>query len=270
MMMTHSFKGIFKKYLDSLGLNLFKKKSPLINSINADFLLSANEILKLGTEYGGWLIPKNISLDHDSVCYLAGAGEDISFDCALVEKFGCRIRILDPTPRSITHFQQLTLAVHKGEKFAINGSLQDFYKISQENFSKIKFLPYGLAGDDIEMKFFLPKDPSHISCSTLNLQQTDTWFTAQCYRLLTLMREQDDQNIDLLKMDIEGGEYAVIDDLVANGPLPNLLLIEFDEAHTPLDEGALNRIEYRIHALEQAGMRCIALSGCNMTFSAQY
>ena len=50
---------------------------------------------RLGTHYGGWIIPENI-LDSTSICYLAGAGEDISFDCCLAQQYGCRIRIVDP------------------------------------------------------------------------------------------------------------------------------------------------------------------------------
>jgi FkbM family methyltransferase len=197
---------------------------------------------------------------------LAGAGEDIGFDCALVEKFGSRIRIVDPTPRAIAHFEQLISAITKGEKFPINKSLEDFYTIDSSHLSRIQFLPFGLAGEDKEMKFYYPQDPSHVSCSTLNLQKTDKWFNASCYRLATLMIQQGDQALDLLKMDIEGGEYAVIDDLLLSGLLPHYLLIEFDEAHTPLDGGAMDRMKSRIRALENSNMRCIALDGCNATF----
>ncbi len=77
----------------------------------------------------------------------------------------------------------------------------------------------GLAGTDEELKFFMPKDPSHVSCSTANLQKTDSYFTAQCHRLSTLMAQQGDARIDLLKMDIEGGEYDVIRDLASSGPV---------------------------------------------------
>ena len=33
---------------------------------------------KLGTKYGGWVLPKNIELDETSVIYSGGVGEDIS------------------------------------------------------------------------------------------------------------------------------------------------------------------------------------------------
>lgn len=266
MVIHHIPKELLRKFRRILGFQLREIPSPLLHLINTEFLSPSNELMRLGTKYGGWLLPKDIALNEESVCYLAGAGEDISFDCALSEKFGSTIRIVDPTPRAIAHFHQLTIAVAKGERFPINRSTENFYTINQLQLSQIHFLPYGLAGEDVEMKFYFPQDPSHVSCSTLNLQKTDTWFNARCYKLATLMNEQGDQSLDLLKMDIEGGEYAVIDDLLSSGLLPHFLLVEFDEAHTPLDGGAMDRMKDRIHALENANMRCIALDGCNVTF----
>lgn len=240
--------------------------SPLLAMIDKKNLLPSDALLRLGTSYGGWIIPVNAGLGPHSICYLAGAGEDISFDCALVQHFGCQTRIIDPTPRAVEHFQQLSEAVHKGKRFPVNNSATEFYNLTPEQLAQIKFLPVGLADQDIELKFFLPKNPAHVSCSTVNLQRTDDFFTAQCHRLSTIMAQQHNNQIDLLKMDIEGAEYAVIRDLVSNGPLPHLLLIEFDEAHSPQDDGAIERIRIHIQMLLDAGMRCASVEGSNMTF----
>ena len=80
------------------------------------------------------------------------------------------------------------------------------------------------------------------------------------------MAQQGDRKVDLVKMDIEGAEYSVVKDMLASGMLPGILLIEFDEAHTPLDNDAGSRIRNHIHQLVQAGMRCIAVEGSNATF----
>jgi hypothetical protein len=130
----------------------------------------------------------------------------------------------------------------------------------------MKFLPIGLADQDVELKFYLPKDPAHVSCSTVNLQRTESYFTAKCHRLHTIMAEEGDVKIDLIKMDIEGAEYSVIRDILASSLLPRMLLIEFDEAHTPLDDDAGTRIHDHINRLVEAGMHCVAVEGCNATF----
>ncbi|MCM3901722.1 MAG: FkbM family methyltransferase [Pyrinomonadaceae bacterium] len=241
-------------------------KSPLLPYVDRTALVSSKELLRLGTVYGGWIVPANCGLSSNSVCYSAGAGEDISFDCALAERFRCRVRIIDPTPRAIQHFNNLEKAVKSGERFPINNSAVDYYTITAEDFGRLRFLPIGLADKDTELKFFLPKNPAHVSCSTVNLQKTDKYFTAKCFRLSSIMRQQGDASIDMLKMDIEGAEYVVIEDMVASCLLPRLLLIEFDEVHTSLDSNAGKRIGQYIDLLVRSGMRCVAIEGSNATF----
>jgi hypothetical protein len=58
----------------------------------------------------------------------------------------------------------------------------------------------------------------------------------------------------------------LIKDMLATGLLPRVLLIEFDEAHTPLDGDAQSRIGDHMRQLVRAGMQCIAVEGCNATF----
>lgn len=273
--MTAWNESFVKNYLKRIAASLQRRVapptmqsggSPLLAYIDPKELLPADAQVRLGTAYGGWIIPADAGLGEHSICYLAGAGEDISFDCSLVQRFGCRVRIVDPTPRAIKHFTQLVETVRGGHSFPINNSPTDFYSITPKLLERVSFLPFGLADKDVEMKFYMPKNPAHVSCSAVNLQQTDDFFTAQCHRISTIMAQQGDTQLDLLKMDIEGAEYTVISDLLASDLLPRLLLIEFDEAHTPLDANAGTRIRDNIRQLVNAGMRCVAVDGCNATF----
>lgn len=229
-------------------------------------LLAPEKLLRLGTMYGGWIIPADSGLSARSTCYSAGAGEDISFDCALVQRFHCLVRVIDPTPRAIQHFKNLENAVRSGAQFPVNNSDDDVYTITAKDFERLRFLPIGLAGHDAELKFYLPQNPNHVSCSTANLQKTENYFIAKCFRLWSIMQQQGDDSIEMLKMDIEGAEYGVIQDIVAAKLLPQLLLVEFDEVHTPLDANAGMRIKQHIEMLTRAGMRCIAVDGSNATF----
>ena len=61
----------------------------------------------LGTNYGGWYIPYDISLNSNSIIYSAGVGEDISFDIKLNDKYNCNIILIDPTQRAIKHFNEI-------------------------------------------------------------------------------------------------------------------------------------------------------------------
>lgn len=240
--------------------------SPLLAHLDPAKLLPPEATLRLGTDYGGWIIPADAGLDAGSTCYLVGAGEDISFDCALVREFDCRVRVIDPTPRAVQHFKQLVEAVRSGGKFPINQSPTDFYDITATQLERMSFLPVGLSDQDVELKFYLPRNPAHVSCSSVNLQKTEDFFIAQCHCMATIMSMQGDSRVDLLKIDIEGAEYSVINDLVDSKLLPRLLLVEFDEAHSPLDGDAGQRIGDSIRRVVGAGMRCVAVEGSNATF----
>jgi FkbM family methyltransferase len=265
MAMKQLFQRIGRK-LSHIGQGHMVSASSLLSCVDRAQLLSAQKLLRLGTQYGGWIIPVDHSLTADSLCYCAGAGEDISFECALVERYGCRVRIIDPTPRATQHFHDLQQAVRLGTRFPVNNSGVDFYSITGAHLERLRFLSVGLADKDTKMKFFLPQNPTHVSCSLVNLQKTDQYFTVPCLRLSSIMNREGDGSIDLLKMDIEGAEYGVIEDMVASGLLPRLLLIEFDEAHTPLDDKAPERIRKHFALLERSGMRCVSVEGSNATF----
>jgi FkbM family methyltransferase len=240
--------------------------SPLLAFVDAALLLPPERLIALGTAYGRWIIPADAGLNEHSICYCAGAGEDISFDCALAQRFHCTVRVIDPTPRAIRHFDGLAEAVKAGHPFPINNSTEDHYAITAEDFQKLTLLKCGLSDRDQELKFYLPKNPAHVSCSIVNLQKTEEYFVAQCLRLESIMQRAGDSSIDLLKMDIEGAEYAVIRDLATTRRLPGILLVEFDEIHMPLDCHAGDRIREHIDILANIGMRCAAVEGSTAAF----
>ena len=68
---------------------------------------------RLGTRYGGWILPKDIELNEDSVVYSAGVGEDISFDILLSDKYKCNIILIDPTKRAKKHYDEVVYYYEK-------------------------------------------------------------------------------------------------------------------------------------------------------------
>jgi hypothetical protein len=93
---------------------------------------------RLGSDYGGWSIAP-AAISSEAVVYSFGIGEDISFDLALIKRFGIVVHAFDPTPRSIAwvHRQDLPAS------FRLHG--------------------YGLADFDGEAVFAPPADPTHVS-----------------------------------------------------------------------------------------------------------
>lgn len=169
-------------------------------------------------------------LDEKSICYSAGAGEDITFDEALIEKVGCDVYIIDPTPRAIKFVQNIG-----------NPS--------------IHLLPLGLWSTNSEQRFYAPQNPKHVSHSITNLQQTGGYFTAKCRRLKKIMGNLGHDKIDLLKMDIEGAETEVINDILSGSIRPTILCVEY---HKDAKQQA--------QLLVESGYSIIAKRGNDYTF----
>jgi FkbM family methyltransferase len=132
---------------------------------------------------------------------------------------------------------------------------------------RFTFLPVGLWKRDEVKRFYAPQDSAHVSHSILNLQQTESFFDAPCRRLSSLMRELGHERLDLLKLDIEGAEYTVLDSLLEDGVDVRMLCVEFDEAYHALDRHYLRRIATAVQRLSDAGYEILAVDRrCNYTF----
>ncbi|MDQ7034160.1 MAG: FkbM family methyltransferase [Anaerolineae bacterium] len=73
-----------------------------------------------------------------------------------------------------------------------------------------------------------PRDPDHVSHTILYKQETAAQgFDAPFKRVITIAKELGHSHIDILKLDIEGAEYDVIDDVLKSGVSVGQILIEF-------------------------------------------
>ncbi len=182
------------------------------------------DLIEVGDGYGSWFIKGGI-LNKNSICYCVGAGTNIDFDLFLVRKYQCEVFIFDPTPKSINFFEKT------------RGKM-----VNEEWFKNIHFIPIGTWGEDKVQKFFLPPIEDYVSASILNLEKTENYFMAECKKIRSLMNDYNHSKIDLLKLDIEGSEYSVLNNMLDENIKPTILCVEFDEMHSPLGFGAINRI----------------------------
>lgn len=185
---------------------------------------------RLGTKYGGWTVPDNV-LDKKSICYLVGAGEDISFDVEIAKKYGSKVYIFDPTPRAVKHFELLKKTAMTGEILSINSSSTDFYQIDEPTLSNIHFLPWGIWKENGIQKFYAPKNPNFVSHAIIKTQNLDTYFEAECKTVTTIMKELGHSKIDLIKLDVEGAEHEIINSIIESGANIKVICIEFDEVN---------------------------------------
>lgn len=188
---------------------------------------------RLGTEYGAHAVCLE-RLDAGSVVYSAGVGEDISFDLALRDRCGATIYAFDPTPRSI----EWVAAQDLGPSFVMHG--------------------YGLAGEDATLRFAPPTNPKHISHTLLDRPETQhAAIEVPVRRLSSVMEELGHDSLDVLKMDIEGAEYDVIDEIVDAGIDVDQILVEF---HHFFRNVRLAQTKRAMERLRGAGYRLFAVS----------
>jgi FkbM family methyltransferase len=168
-------------------------------------------MVSIGTAYGAHTVATE-GLSAASVVYSFGIGEDASFDLGLIERFGCRVYAFDPTPRSAEWARQ---------------NITD---------SRFLFSALGLAAENGELEVTAPENPAHVSFSFPNGRPPSDRFTMR--RLSTILAANSHTHIDVLKMDIEGFEYAALRDMILSNVVPTQLLVEFHHGmygHTKRD-----------------------------------
>lgn len=198
------------------------------------------EKVHLGTTYGGYAVVPS-ALEAASIVYSFGVGEDASFDLALIDRFGSTVHAFDPTPRSRTWVDQQSWP------------------------AQFHFHPLGVAGQDGTLSLHAPPDPTHVSYSPVQRKGSEEVVEVPVRTVRSLMADLGHQRLDLIKADVEGAEYDVIDDLLAHGPRPGQLLLEF---HHHLPTIPLSRTKKAIADLREAGY-CLfdqSEAGAEMSF----
>lgn len=206
--------------------------------------------VRLGTRYGGWWLDRNL-VRADPLLVDCGLGQDISFDASFVSRFGGTVIGIDPNPASLAWCRQHCppgMQLRDRAFWTRAGATLEFH------------LP--------RPKEALPKGADGVSGSLLasheyvaggrSRQVTST-------DLEEVLAGAGREDCDVLKLDIEGAEYAVLADLAERGLLGRCrqLLVEFHHGVTAHD---LAQTERLVEAVRAAGFRLAHVEGRNYTF----
>ena len=185
-------------------------------------------------------------LTADSVVYSLGVGDDIDFDLSLIEKYGVQVHAFDPTPSSIDMLDARDLP----QQFA--------------------FHPWAVSATDGSLMLYphLRKDGTKSDVMYTMIAEEETVEDAievPAYSLSTISEKLGHKQIDLMKMDIEGAEYEVLDGLLSSSIKPTQLLVEF---HHRFPGVGLEKSDIDvIQRLRDAGYKIIAISEIGRTDS---
>ena len=190
----------------------------------------------LGNLYGGFYIAPQL-VSSASTVYSFGIGEDISFDLCLSDMTGCTVHCFDPTPKSLKWLESQ----------------------AESQLSKITVHPYGVAQETHQGLLYLPKNKDHISGSIVEqvAVDEDDYIDVPLKSISDIMIELGHNHIDVLKMDIEGAEYEVIQGLVKSNIIIGQILVEFHDRLFP--KNPFISVE-SVRLLRDAGYRIFAVS----------
>lgn len=193
----------------------------------------------LGSRYNGKSVCLK-DLSEESLVYSFGVGYDISFDLELIERTGCQVHAFDPTP-------EVALWLSK-----------------QETPEQFRFHPWGLSHSDGKATFsFVDREESaDFTLVSETETQEENSFEAEVLTLETIMMRLGHERLDLLKIDIEGAEYPVLKQILANeDPCFRRLLVEFHHRFTNIDKsetktalGLLRERGYGLFSVDWAGL----------------
>ena len=209
---------------------------------------------RFGSKYGGWWINTQ-SIDKYPLLIDCGLGEDISFPTAFLKQYPeGNVVGVDPNPRSLEYSRRHCppgMKIIDAAFWSSNNEPIIFYlPRSQEQ------LPQGADGvsGSLDGTHEYVIDGEKIETQTINLE--------------AILNQVRRDKCNILKLDIEGAEYELINNLINNKHihLVEQLLIEF---HHDVTHHTKKDTDNTIEKLKQAGFRLMHTESRNYIFQRQ-
>jgi FkbM family methyltransferase len=185
----------------------------------------------LGNRGASWFVTPE-ELTPLAIVYSFGVGRDLSFERALIDRFGVTVHAFDPTPHALEWVR------------------------SQRMPQQLVLHELGLADYDGSARFVPSRRPGGENFSMVRQTGIGEPIEAPVRRFATLARLVGGPPA-LVKLDIEGTEYAVLPDMLASGFRPRQLCVEF---HHRWREVGPRRTREAIRLLNRHGYRIAHVS----------
>jgi FkbM family methyltransferase len=184
---------------------------------------------------GGWKMVTD-GIDSKSIVYSFGVGDNIQWDLEMIKRFGCTVYAFDPDPMSAAW-------------------------LAKQNVPKeFVFTPEGLSTFDGTQKFYDAHKVGKIDKSVIKKNKTFSYLPVK--RLQTFMKERGHKHIDVLNVDIEGLEFAVLGDIL-NADVDQLMV----ELHPSFFRFGQIKTWFALWRIKRAGFNLLEVSGHDYLFA---
>jgi FkbM family methyltransferase len=152
---------------------------------------------------------------------------------------GGPVYIADPTPEAIRHVQTTLEALRNGQPAYRDNRKYTPYSANPQAAALLQLQPYGWWKADGVLLFRKPEQEDHVSLSAVETAMPDNEALLELpvHTLPTLLAQYGLPSPDILKLDIEGAEYAVLPQILALSPLPRLVCVELHGQDLKQDAG---------------------------------
>jgi FkbM family methyltransferase len=166
-----------------------------------------------------------------------GVGHDVSFEKELLRRFGCRIVLLDPSPTGIATMEREPMSKELG------------------------YLPVALAGQPGSIRM---SPPINVAEGSWRSGPDSGSVEMPSTTLLEILHQERRNRIDLLKLDIEGFEYDVIESMLRHNVNVHQICVETHEG--PAFNRSRNDRWKLIWRLKSAGYELVHCANWDHTF----
>ncbi|MDI1235796.1 MAG: FkbM family methyltransferase [bacterium] len=199
----------------------------------------------IGNDYGFMIVPKGL-IKEDASILSFGAGEDIEAEIDLIKQYNCIIQLFDPTDISIQYVQKV-----KTDLIAKN---------EQNIADKIIFNAAALWKEVGTVKFFKPKEANFVSHSINNIDATDNFVEVPAETIKSIMTRLGLSQVDYIKMDIEGAEYEVLENMLADKINFKAIYLEYHYNRKNSVFQDISKIKHSLEKMAQLGYNVIYCS----------
>ena len=148
-----------------------------------------------------WVISPE-RLPEEPLVYSLGLSENLSFDLGMIQQYGATVHGFDPTKES--------------QRFVAKSHLPtDFH-----------YYPLAVAGHDGQLDLYERMGKG-------GRKKGACFLRASCKKISSLIQELEHSRLDILKIDVEGSEYPILEDVCLKGIPVSQIAVEF---HHRFDE----------------------------------